>query len=72
MIYVKKILSPDWNNYKYSIPYSEHQVEQPYARFYEKTIEGDYLEIPINISINENKDIVLHNNLTSEGKVEIK
>ena len=72
MIYVKKILSTDWKNFEYLIPFSEHKSENPDVHFYEKTIEGDYLEIPINTTITDGKDVILHNNLTSEGKVEIK
>lgn len=72
MNFVKDIKSKDWNANAFIVLFEEHQVTEPHAVFYEKTIEGEYLEIPLSISVNENHDVTLHNNLTSEGKVEIK
>lgn len=72
MIFTKKILSQDWKNGEIIIPFSQHHIERPFVRFYEKTIEGDYLEIPIKTEILPNKDVKIYNNLTSEGKLEIK
>lgn len=72
MNFVKDIKSKDWKENAFIVLFEEHGVEDPHAIFYERTIEGEYLEIPISISVNEQHDVTLHNNLTSEGKVEIK